>query len=398
MSGLASAMMDAFEEGYALPGKLRARAAAKEQFGASAEDPGLFKALGQEERAQNTDRRADNTDRRADDAAARDERGVVIRESAETRAQETHQTDQAADDTTKRTNAVLGVVQGLTAARDRGEDIGAAFDAQIDLLRQLGVEENDIPEMRQAVVDNPAVLDDYLATINGTSGAAPGKKTDKQKALEIMDNPQATDAQTAWAKSIMARTGSSSKSGGADGDEDEGALANSGWDILRRIDLLEDEEMEKAGRAVFGVMSPSKLLSGGGGNTFDPISGTPAADYLANFVGLESDIRSAAFETLKGGGQITEKESEFAANAISNLQRSVSWEEYKRELVRLREYLERLQGVQVRRAGGEDVPDITGDEESSPDKVQVYPGFVDEYGNTFKGGDPSDEASWELAE
>ena len=71
-------------------------------------------------------------------------------------------------------------------------------------------------------------------------------------------------------------------------------------------------------------------------------------------------IRSAAFETLKGGGQITEKESEFAADAIAKLTRSTSPAEYRRELKRLRAYMENLMGVAARRANGEEVPEQLG--------------------------------------
>lgn len=387
MAGLASAMMDAFQSGYDLPGKLRAKAAAVDQFGASAEDPGLFSALGQEQRAQNADVRADNQDNRA-------ERGTQVNERADVRRQETHDASQGDDETKRRTGAVLGVVQGLRTARDRGDDIGEAFDAQIDILKQLGVDENDIPEMRQSVVDNPAVLDDYLATIQGTSGStATGRLTDKQRALQIKNNPNASEADTQWADTIINGKDAEGRKAAVGG-----ALERATTDIFNRLDILEDPDMEAAGRAIFGIASPGKIMRGGGGNTFDPIAGTPAADYLANFNALEGDIRSAAFETLKGGGQITEKESEFAANAISRLTRTTSFEEYKRELKRLRAYLNRLKDVAQRRMDGEDVPDITLTTEDSPETQSIHPGWTDEDGNTFKGGDPSDSDNWELAE
>ena len=110
-------------------------------------------------------------------------------------------------------------------------------------------------------------------------------------------------------------------------------------------------------------------------------------------------------ETLKGGGQITEKESEFAANAIAKISRSTSYEEYTKELDRLEAYMKRLMDAAGRRAAGEDVPDITSGEAAAPSPAkptgptQIYPGYVNpKTGAKFKGGDWKDPANWEMPE
>src|SRR5690606_28110040 len=68
--------------------------------------------------------------------------------------------------------AVLGLVNGLRQARDQGQDLGAAFDALADTLPSLGVDPKDIPQMRQALIDNPAILDQYYAALTDPVEAA----------------------------------------------------------------------------------------------------------------------------------------------------------------------------------------------------------------------------------
>lgn len=386
MAGLATATLDAFEAGYSLPGKLRAKAAAVKQYGAAAEDPGLFSALGQEQRAGNADVRAERTADRADKAETR-------LGAANTRQQQVHESRQGDDEIARKKTATIGVMQGIITARDSGGDVGEAFDQQKELLEQLGVDPGDFDEMRQSIIDDPKLLDQYLASLQGQSGKSAARQTDKQRALTILNNPNASEADTKWANTVV-----DGKMGAKDKAKMSGALVRAKKDIEMRLDILEDPETEQAARAIFATPSPGKLLgSGGFGNLMDPIWGSSAANYLSNFEALaDGDIRSAAFETLKGGGQITEKESEFAANAISRLTRAVSYEEYRRELVRLRTYLNDLTDAAERRINGEDVPEVVP--ASNPDEVEVYIGFVDPDGNTFKGGAFDDQANWEMAE
>ena len=66
-----------------------------------------------------------------------------------------------------------------------------------------------------------------------------------------------------------------------------------------------------------------------------------------------------AFESLKGGGQITEREGLAATNAMGRLQREQDGDEYRKALKELRNVVDRAR----RRALGEDVPDLGGDVE-----------------------------------
>jgi hypothetical protein len=63
-----------------------------------------------------------------------------------------------------------------------------------------------------------------------------------------------------------------------------------------------------------------------------------------------------AFESLKGGGQITEREGLAATNAMGRLQREQDEVEYRKALNELRNIVDRAR----RRALGQDVPDLGG--------------------------------------
>jgi hypothetical protein len=64
------------------------------------------------------------------------------------------------------------MVQGLRQARDSGQDLGEAFDNLADALPNLGVSQEDLPAMRQELLDNPAMLDSYYAALTDASEQA----------------------------------------------------------------------------------------------------------------------------------------------------------------------------------------------------------------------------------
>lgn len=65
-------------------------------------------------------------------------------------------------------------------------------------------------------------------------------------------------------------------------------------------------------------------------------AGTPVADAYAKYSNLQGANFLQAFESLKGGGQITEKEGEQAKAAFARLQRSQSEKEFRAALADLR--------------------------------------------------------------
>lgn len=349
MAGLSSSVLAAFEEGYTLPGRMRALDEARAKYGERANNPGLFSALAGEDRTQ----QAHEQNMRIG------EQTMDIRGSQESRAQRTSDQQYEMTEDERKRRAVLGLVNGLRSARDNGQDVGEAFDQQMETLKVLGVAEEDIPAMRQAVIDNPAVLDDYYRALNGET---------KPTKVSAKEAEAAASAESEIAKFD---------------------------DAIRRIDKLQDPEREGAARAIFGAPTPGKVLSGGLG-AVGSVWGTSANDYARDLEALtEGDIRAIAFETLKGGGQITEKESEFARDAIARISRTTSFEHYQRELADLKQYLSDLRDAANRRNNGEQVPDITDGRSAAP-PAQIYPGYKDpDTGAVFKGGDPGVPESWE---
>jgi hypothetical protein len=67
------------------------------------------------------------------------------------------------------------------------------------------------------------------------------------------------------------------------------------------------------------------------------LSITPGrAEFMNNIEALQSLIRSAVFETLKGGGHITEVESEFARDAVARLKPGSSRKDFDNQISRIR--------------------------------------------------------------
>lgn len=107
-----------------------------------------------------------------------------------------------------------------------------------------------------------------------------------------------------------------------------------------------------------GVKSaPGRETGTGLSSLLDPRSwlpGTDAADFYARLDQLKGKAFLQAFESLKGGGQITEIEGQKAENAIARLQTAQSDEGFMQAL-------DDLEGIVIRglaRARGNAVPDI----------------------------------------
>ena len=389
-------LMQLFTSGYEAGNRMTreayARGAAQDEFGAAADDPAMFQVLQQTRSMQQNQARQDarlDMDR---------ERAAQQRTAAGMGMQRQQGQDRRAD--------ALRVVNFMRSARDRGEDLSSAFDRAAPMLEQIGVDSSDFDAMRQAVVDNPAILDDYYQSLTGTaSTTAPTTTQTAEPAAPALTPEERQQAENETLKL---------------------------QDVFRRIDLLADPERERAARSVFGAPGLRKLGQGGTG-AGPALWGSNAADYIQDLEALQADLRSIAFETLKGGGQITQVESEFARDAISRLNRTMSYDQYQRELMMVRDYMDRLIDAVRRRTAGEDVPEIklpsyvadtpetareaggmTGNA-SVPENEQVEgvgtfqggnptdPGsygikagtFVEGIG-TFRGGDPTDLDNWTL--
>lgn len=117
------------------------------------------------------------------------------------------------------------------------------------------------------------------------------------------------------------------------------------------------------------------------------IPGTGARRFGARTKQLEGQAFLQAFESLKGGGQITEIEGTKATQAIGRLDTAQSAEDYTQALTELREILVAAQQRPIGWAYNQKDPTVK--------QGGAVEAGTTEDGYRFKGGDPSDPANWE---
>jgi hypothetical protein len=164
-------------------------------------------------------------------------------------------------------------------------------------------------------------------------------------------------------------------------------------------DKAEDRQNAKSGRessiaAQIGVIDkalahPGRATSTGLSGSVDPrnyIPGTDATDFRAVLDQIGGAAFLQAFESLKGGGQITEVEGKKATDAIARLNRAQSDKEFEQSLNDLRSVM--TSGY--KRATGRDYGNnATAKPSGAPAVGAVQDGY------RFKGGNPADPKSWE---
>jgi hypothetical protein len=89
-----------------------------------------------------------------------------------------------------------------------------------------------------------------------------------------------------------------------------------------------------------------------------PALSQDGTDLVVKIDQLKGKAFLQAFETLKGGGQITEREGLAATKAIARLERQQSPEAYKESLMALRSVVERVR----KRALGQEIPEYSDEE------------------------------------
>jgi hypothetical protein len=87
-----------------------------------------------------------------------------------------------------------------------------------------------------------------------------------------------------------------------------------------------------------------------------PIGGTNAADFEAKLGQVQGKLFLQAFETLKGGGQITEVEGEKATSALANLSASQSEAQFRAALLEFRYEVGELVKLARKRSGMDKTP------------------------------------------
>lgn len=140
---------------------------------------------------------------------------------------------------------------------------------------------------------------------------------------------------------------------------------------------------------------PGRETATGVSGAVDPrnyVPGTNATDFRAVLDQLSGSAFLQAFESLKGGGAITEVEGKKATDAIARLQRTQSDVEFERSLKDLRKVMtdgyKRLSGNEYQNPAPSNPKKASGKVSDAPKLGATQDGYV------YKGGDPADPKSW----
>lgn len=158
--------------------------------------------------------------------------------------------------------------------------------------------------------------------------------------------------------------------------ERERAIAAQRASVDAQLGVI-DKALNHPGRetvtGLSGVLNPTNYMRG-----------TDARDFQVVNDQLQGAAFLQAFESLKGGGQITEVEGKKATDAMARLNTAQSDGEYKKALEELRGI---MAGAQSRLGGAQPQQPAQGPQ--GPQAGAVVDGY------RFKGGNPADPANWE---
>ena len=130
---------------------------------------------------------------------------------------------------------------------------------------------------------------------------------------------------------------------------------------------------------------PGRATATGASSRLDPrnfVPGTAARDFQVLLDQIKGGTFLQAFQSLKGGGAITETEGRKAEQAIARLDTAQSEEAFVESLQELRQIAQDAIGRAERKAQG-------GQTQRGPQPGQVEDGY------RFRGGNPADPNNWE---
>ncbi len=188
---------------------------------------------------------------------------------------------------------------------------------------------------------NPIAMGGYGDAIGSIAGTKKAYETQGQKGVELIMNPQIAGNVATAEADVKARTAPKieydTKRASINAETRATAernLPNAEVNAQAMSDLLNQIKTSPGLSASVGMPNPLKGRIPFVGN----VAGSPAADFQAKLDQLGGKQFLEAFQSLKGGGQITEVEGQKATNAIGRMQTSQSEKEFLKAL-------DELQGV-----------------------------------------------------
>ena len=142
------------------------------------------------------------------------------------------------------------------------------------------------------------------------------------------------------------------------------------------------------------IDAPGREAATGTSGFFNPLlayDGSERKDFLVRRDQLKGQAFLNAYDSLKGGGQITEVEGAKAEAAKARLDTAQSDAEFLAALKEFQVQVDKLVDLARKKAGGGVVPQ---NEQSTPASNAPAPGTI-EGGYRFKGGDPANPSNWE---
>ncbi len=156
---------------------------------------------------------------------------------------------------------------------------------------------------------------------------------------------------------------------------------------------------EEGGALIDSLLAHPALKLGTGmtGQLLNRIPGTPTFDFSQRVAQIQGRAFLQAFESLKGGGAITEVEGKKATDAIARLSTAQSEPAFREALTELRDVMGAARGrAAALSRGGAPLPGgaLVAEPPATPAARAPQAGAV-ENGYRFRGGDPANPTSWE---
>ncbi len=255
----------------------------------------------------------------------------------------------------------------------------AQYDAQFArsqntpaTIQEFNMLEKMTPEQRELWFQNKRAM--QTEDVGGVAHRL-DPLTQQLAPLTTVDEVAGNEAQRAQERAQAAKVGA------AVGDA-QVSLAGSGIDLEANRAFLDELRNHPGKSSAVGVFA-----------RFDPSNyGEAAADFKQKLQTAEGRAFATAYETLKGGGTITEVETNMATKALGNLDTAQSEEQFDQALDQLELAFERGHRkleAKARLGGDTGANPGTAEPDAAPRPGSVVDGW------TFLGGDPADPNNWQ---